>query len=180
MSLKVKMLKCDKCRTSVFAFPLLPSVYCFPSGEVLRMRSAFGWCETCQHIRQVEALPSLSELDAEEAGWLKRAQAKAGGLHRYEQREQESIGLYRRLLHLRQHSSRCLGCGGLAVDAWRMDADENFVHSPHGGCAGRVHLVDDPDGMRILLLEDAEAYSLEGEHLGRLSEQPGYGGMQDY
>lgn len=180
MSFKVKLFECDTCRTSVFAFPLLPSVYCFPSGEVLRMRSGFGWCEACQRIRQVEALPSLAALDAEEAGWRERAQANAGGLDRYEKREQDSIGLYRRLLHLRQHGNRCLACGGVAVQAWRVDADDNFIHNPHGGCSGRVHLVDDPDEMRIFPVDDAEAYTLEGEHLGRLSEQPGFEGARDY
>ena len=174
MSLKVQLLECDTCRTAVFAFPLLPSVYWFAPGDVLRMRSAFGWCEDCQKVRQAEALPGLVELDAEEASWRKLAQTQPGGLDRYEQRELDSIGLYRRLLSVRQHRNRCLECGSEALQSWRMDAEGNMVHNPHGGCTGRFRFIDDPDEMRIALVDDDEAYTSEGDYLGRLSEQHGF------
>lgn len=178
MSLNVQLLECALCKTSAYAFPVLSAVYVFPSGELLRLRRSRGWCKSCGRIRQVEALPNPESLNREEAGLLELAQTKPDGLSRYEQRDLDDIGLYRRLLNLRQHQTRCLDCGDTGIDAWEFDDDGLATRSPHGGCPGLCVPIDDPDGMRISLVDDAEAYSLEGEYIGRLSEQPGRDGTE--
>ena len=178
MSLKVQLLECAICKTSAYAFPVLPTVYVFPNGELLRLRRSRGWCKGCCQIRLVEALPNSASLNREEAGLLELAQTKPDGLDRYEQRDLDDIGLYRRLLSLRQHPNRCLDCGGTDIDAWEFDEDGLATRSPHGGCPGICVPIEDPDGMRIALVDDAEAYSLEGEHIGRLTEQPGRDGTE--
>jgi len=110
--------------------------------------------------------------DADICGpWLSRD--VEASVSRYEQRDLEEIGLYRRLLRQRQSPCRCLECGGVTVQAWLFDENGRATHSPHGGCPGMGKLVEDPGGMRILLIDDADAYSPEGEYLGRLSNQAG-------
>lgn len=180
MSLLVELLKCEACETTVYAFPMLPSAYLFPTGELARLRWTFGWCSDCHRVHQVEQLPSPETLDREEAELHELARSKPDGLSRYEQQDLERIGLYRRLLGVRVSANRCMTCGGTNIDRWEFDADGQATHNPHGGCAGRVRQFEDPDSMRIALVHDAEAYTLEGEYLGRLSEQPGCDGTEDF
>lgn len=175
MSVRVEMIVCSACEISVWASPLLPCVYLFPSGEQLSTRQVHGWCDDCSRVRQVEALPRLEVLVADEQALLKRAREKPVGLSRYEQRELEEVGLYRRLLQQRQSPPRCLECGGVAIQAWQFDDDGRATSSPHGGCPGLCKMIEDPDGMRIALIDDAETYSPEGQYLGRLSDQNGSG-----
>lgn len=180
MSLKVQLLKCEACETTVYAFPMLPSAYLFPTGELARLRWTFGWCGDCNCVQQVEGLPSVQTLEKEEADLHYLARSKPSGLSRYEQKDLECIGLYRRLLLVRLSWNRCLICGGTSIDPWVFDSDENATHNPHGGCTGQVRQIEDPDGMRIALVDDAETYTLEGEYIGRLAEQPGYEGTENF
>lgn len=173
MSLKVQLLECKTCKTTVYAFPMLQSAYIFPTGELARLRWTFGWCGDCNRVQQVERLPSTETLDKEELDLQKLECSKEGGLDRYEQKDRERIGLYRRLLSVRLSANRCMTCGGTNIDPWVSDAQEQATHNPHGGCDGQFRQIEDPDGMRIALVDDATAYTLEGEHIGRLSEQPG-------
>lgn len=159
---------------------MLPSVYVFPTGELVRLRSGFGWCTDCEHIRQIEKLPSTERLEMEEDALKALARKQPGGLSRYEQMDLEHVGLYRRLLDARQSANRCMTCGGTNTDSWLFDANELATYNPHGGCLGQFSQTEDPDGMRLALVEDAEAYTLEGEHIGRLSQQPGYDGTEDF
>lgn len=170
MSIHVEMIVCPVCETSAWGAPNLPSVYVFPSGDQLSMRRGRGWCEECRRIRLLEALPSFDALDQEEVALTRLARSKPGGLDHYEQQDLEDIGLYRRLLHQRQSPCRCLACGSKAVQPWLFGENGQATHSPHGGCAGICQMIEDPDGMRIDLIEDADAYSPEGDPLGRLSE----------
>lgn len=179
MSLKVQLLECETCKTTVYAFPMLPSAYIFPTGELARQRWTFGWCGDCNRVQQVEQLPSAAALDKEELNLHKLERSKAGGLDRYEQKDLERIGLYRRLLGVRLSANRCMACGGTNIDPWVFDAQEQATHNPHGGCDGRFRQIEDPDGMRLMLVDDSELYTLEGEYLGRLSGQPGYDGTED-
>lgn len=180
MSLKVQLLECEACKTAFCAFPMLPSAYVFPTGELVRLRWTFGWCGDCNRIRQVEQLPSAETLDKEEADLHELARTKPDGIDRYEQKDMERIGLYRRLLGVRQSANRCMACGGTHIHPWVFDAHEQATHNPHGGCAGRFKQIEDPNGMRLALVDDAEAYTLEGEHIGRLSAQPGCDGTEDF
>ena len=175
----VQVLKCEVCKTAVYAFPMLPSAYMFPTGELARLRWTFGWCGDCNSVQQVEQLPSAETLDKEELDLHKLECSKVGGLDRYEQQDRARIGLYRRLLGARRSANRCMTCGGTNIDPWVFDAQEQAKHNPHGGCAGQFTQIEDPDGMRIALVHDAEVYTLEGEYLGRLSEQPGCDGTED-
>lgn len=180
MSFKVQLLECETCKTAIYAFPLLPSAYVFPTGELARMRSSFGWCGGCHRVRQVEQLPSTETLDKEEADLRALAHTKPEGLDKYEQKDLERIGLYRRLLAVRRGANRCMSCGSTNIDLWAFDEDDKATYNPHGGCAGRFKQIDDPNEMRIALVDDAEAFSIEGEHLGRLSEQPGCSGSEHF
>lgn len=180
MSFKVQLLECETCKTAVYAFPLLPSAYVFPTGELARIRSSFGWCGGCHRIRQVEQLPSTATLDKEEADLRALARTKPEGLDKYEQKDLERIGLYRRLLAVRQSANRCMSCGSTNIDLWAFDEDDKATYNPHGGCTGQFQQIEDPDGMRIALVDDAEAFSIEGQHLGRLSEQPGCTGSEHF
>lgn len=178
MSLKVQLLECETCKTAIYAFPVLPSAYVFPTGELARMRSTLGWCGECRHVRQVEQLPSGATLDKEEADLRDLARTKPEGLDKYEQKDLERIGLYRRLLAVRKSANRCMSCGSTNIDLWAFDEKDKATYNPHGGCAGRFRQIEDQDGMRIAPEDDAEAFSVEGEHLGRLSEQPGHMGRE--
>lgn len=180
MSLSVQLLECELCKTTVYAFPMLPSVYVFTTGELARLRWTFGWCNDCRDIRQVENLPTAESLDKEEADLHSLARSRPDGLDRYEQKDLERIGLYRRLLSVRHSGCRCMDCGGSNIEPWKFDAQGQTTYSPHGDCAGKFRPIEDPDGMRLSLIEDAKAYSLEGEYLGRLSEQPGCDGSERF
>ncbi|MCM3566295.1 hypothetical protein [Hydrogenophaga intermedia] len=171
MSIHVEMIICPICETSAWAAPNLPCVYVFASGEQLAMRRGHGWCEECHRIRLLEALPSFDALNQEEVALTKLARSKLGGLDHFEQQYLEDIGLYRRLLHQRQSPCRCLACGSTVVQPWLFNENRQATHSPHGGCPGMCQVIEDPDGMRIALIEDADAYSIEGDRLGRLSGQ---------
>lgn len=173
MSTHVEMIVCPVCETSAWGAPNLPGVYVFPSGEQLPMRRGHGWCEECRHIQLLEALPSLDALNQEEEALTGLARSRPGGLDHHEQQDLEDIGLYRRLLHQRQSPCRCLACGSMAVQPWLFGENGQATHSPHGGCPGMCQMIEDPDGMRIALIEDADAYSIEGDRLGRLSDQLG-------
>ena len=180
MSLQVELLNCEACKTVVYAFPMLPLAYIFPTGELARLRWTFGWCGDCNRVQQVEQLPSPETLDKEEAELHELARSKPDGHSRYELQDLERVGLYRRLLDVRVSANRCMTCGGTNIDPWVFDADGQATYNPHGGCAGQFRQFEDPDGMRIALVEDAKAYTLEGERLGRLSEQPGCDGTEDF
>lgn len=179
MSLQVELLKCETCKATVYAYPTLPSAYMLPTGELVRLRWTFGWCGGCDRVQQVEQLPSAETLDEEEADLHELARSKPDGLDRYEQKDLRRIGLYRRLLSTRLSANRCMTCGGTNIDPWVFDAQEQATYNPHGGCDGQFRQIEDPDGMRIALVHDAEVYSLEGKYLGRLSEQPGCDGTED-
>ena len=178
MSLKVELLECEACKATVYAFPMLPLAYIFPTGELARLRWTFGWCGGCDRVQQVEQLPSAETLDEEEADLYELARSKPDGLDRYEQKDLRRIGLYRCLLGTRLSANRCMTCGGTNNAAWVFDSHERATHNPHGGCAGQFRQIEDPDGMRLMLVEDAEVYTLEGQYLGRLSEQPGCDGTE--
>ncbi len=180
MSLLVQFLQCDACDERIAVVPLLPSVYVFPTGELLRLHSSFGWCRDCQGVLQVEALPSVAALDQEEAALLALARTLPEGLSKYEKRDLEGVGLYRRLLAMRQSPGRCMCCGGSEIDHWTFEEPGITAHSPHGGCQGRFRQIDDPDGMRLMLVDDANAFSPDGTSLGRLSDQPGFDGTEAF
>lgn len=178
MSFTVQLLECETCNTTIYAFPLLPSAYVFPTGELARMRATFGWCGDCHRVQQVEQLPSTETLDKEDADLRELARTKPDGLNKYEQKDLESIGLYRHLLAVRRSANRCISCGSTNIDVWAFDENDKAIYNPHGGCAGHFRQIEDPNGMRIALVDDAEAFSVEGEYLGRLSEQPGCNGSE--
>lgn len=180
MSLKVELLECESCKATVYVFPMLPSAYIFPTGELARLRWTFGWCGDCKRVQQVEQLPSAETLDKEEADLYGLARSKPDGLHRYQHRDLQRIGLYRRLLGTRLSANRCMTCGGTNIASWVFDTHERATHNPHGGCVGKFTQIEDPDGMRLMLVDDAEVYTLDGEHAGRLSEQPGRDGTENF
>lgn len=178
MSFKVQLLECPLCKATAYAFPHLPSAYIFPTGELLSLRWARGWCRTCSRIRQLEDLPNLEALQTEEAEILKLAGTNPDGLDWNQKLKLAGMDLYRRLLGVRQHPNRCLDCGSTDIEHWEFDNEGLATSSPHGGCPGLCVPVEDPDEIRLALVEDAEAYSIEGEHLGRLSQQPGKDGTE--
>lgn len=180
MSVKVQLLECQACKLAVYAFPMLPSTYVFATGELLRLRWAFGWCTGCSRVRQVEALPSMDLLDKEEADLRALDLTKPNGLDRYERQDLDRIDVYRRLVGSRKSPPHCMECGGTDIAPWSFDEAGEPIHNPHVGCEGRFQTVEDPDEMRIALIHDAECYSTEGIYLGRLSEQPGRDGTEDF
>lgn len=132
MSFTVQLLECETCNTTIYAFPLLPSAYVFPNGDLARMRSTFGWCGDCHCVQQVEQLPSTETLDKEDADLRELARTKPEGLNKYEQQDLECIGLYRRLLAVRRSANRCMSCGSTNIDLWAFDENDEATYNPHG------------------------------------------------
>ena len=125
-------------------------------------------------------LPSIDLLDKEEADLRALDRTKANGLDSYERQDLDRIDVYRRLVRSRKSPPCCMECGGTDIAPWLFDGDGLPTHNPHGVCSGSFQTVADPDEMRLALVDDAECYSTEGVYLGRLSEQPGRDGTEDF
>jgi len=168
MSLPVLLLECGICKESVPEGPYLPALYCTPDGKHLALRWTLGWCNSCGHARRVEDWPSLEALDNETAKALKMGGESQDQLHGWMREKLEDIETYRRLQPLRTTSNHCLSCGGTDLLAWSYDNDGVPVATPHKDCTGLFRQVEDPDGMRFMLVDECDLFSLDCRDLGRV------------
>lgn len=167
MSLPVLLLACDSCNESVPTGPYLSALYSIPDGKNLPLRWTLGWCNSCGHARRVEDWPSSENLDNDAAAVVREWGACPDQLEGWKQEKLEEIEAYRRLQPLRTTPNHCLDCGGTDLLPWAYNSEGELTVSPHGYCPGLFRQVEDPDGMRFMLVDESDLYSINGTGLGR-------------
>lgn len=110
----------------------------------------------------------MEALDRETAAVLEMGKATQDQLHGWMREKLEDIETYRRLQPLRTTRNHCLECGGTDLLAWSYDSDGVPLATPHKDCIGLFRQVEDPDGMRFMLVDESDLFSLECRDLGRV------------
>ncbi|MFO3796908.1 MAG: hypothetical protein ACK8QZ_06430 [Anaerolineales bacterium] len=169
MSLPVLFLACDTCGESVPTGPYLSALYSIPDGKRLPLRWTLGWCNLCRRARRVEDWPSGENLDSNAASVVREWGACPDQLEGWKQEKLDDIETYRRLQPLRTTPNHCLDCGGTDLLPWSYNSEGELTVSPHGDCSGLFRQVEeDPDGMRFMLVDESDLYSINGTGLGRV------------
>lgn len=168
MSLPQHLLACESCGESVPTGPYLSAVYSIPNSKNLPLRWTLGWCNSCGHATRVEDWPSNEDLERDAASVFREWEECPDQLEGWKQEKLLDIETYRRLQPLRTTPNHCLNCGGIDLLAWSYDEDGQLKVSPHGECTGLFREVEDPDGMRFMLVDESELYAINGEKLGRV------------
>lgn len=172
MSLPQLLLACDTCGESVPAGPYLSALYSIPDGKNLPLRWTLGWCNLCGRAGRVEDWPSGDDLDSDAASVVREWGECPDQLDGWRQEKLDEIETYRRLQPLRTTPNHCLNCGGTDLLSWSYNSEGELTVSPHRGCPGLFRQVEDPDGMRFMLVDESDLYSINGTGLGRVPNGP--------
>ena len=151
--------------------------YKLHSGEIVDNHRMFGWCASCNGIRDVEARldpnairVEISELSPKRqtlGGLFKKAIDRAlGGNPNDDQGELQRLGALLRLAEKRRTPPHCLTCGGTSIAHLKFDdagTSSTYVHT----CGSRLYQVPaDPDAPRFsyrpeIVLLDAEGRRIQ-------------------
>lgn len=147
--------------------------YTLPSGDTVDSHRVFGWCETCDGIRDIEGKLDADGIrrDISErrmkttalGGIFKRAVNRVlGGRTDDMQAELHHLECLLRLAQLRCSPPRCLTCGGTLVTQLKFDDEgisSNYLHT----CGGRLYRVPlDPDAPRFSYHPEIVLLDIEG------------------
>lgn len=168
MSLPALLLVCDTCCESVPKGPYLSAVYSIPGDRTLPLRWTLSWCNSCGHAKRVEAWPSSEDLERDTAGVLREWAAYPQELGGWKQEKLENFETYQRLQPLRNTPNHCLDCGSTDLMPWSYNNEDELLASPHGGCQGLFKEAEHPDGLRFMLVDESDLYTIDGEFVGRV------------
>jgi hypothetical protein len=117
----------------------------------------------------VEEWPSGEDLDNDAAAVVREWGECPDQLEGWRQEKLDDIETYRRLQPLRTTPNHCLECGGSDLLQWSYNSEGELSGSPHGDCPGLFREVkEDPDGMRLMLVDESDLYSINGTNMGRV------------
>lgn len=151
--------------------------YHLPDGLTVDHFRAFGWCDTCANVTEVESLPDRVELEQSmlaatpRSGFLDRLfRSSGGGSQDARTREFQRLSALLRLIKLRESGPRCLHCGGVSVTPLRFDSNADFIGPKHSCGASLYQAPESPDAPRFMyrteVLElDVEGLRLDGRQL---------------
>ena len=179
MSVPSGQVQCNGCDYhGVMQHRAITLRYELPDGETVDAERSFGWCKSCNGIRDIEVeldaqairqqLNSMHSKRRSSAGFFVNAvDCLLGGKPDDDKPEFLKLTNLLHLAEIRRSPPRCLICSGASV--LQIDFDEegtssNFVHS----CGSRLYQVpSDPDAPRFFYREEVWGLDVEGNRLCR-------------
>ena len=177
MSMLSGQVRCHGCDyQGVMQHRAITLRYRLPDGETVDRGRTFGWCKSCDGIRDIEdkldaeaIRQQFKELDSKRhrrpGFFVNLVDRLLGGKPDDDKPELLKLTNLIRLAELRRSPPRCLGCCGVPVTPIHFDDEgtsSNFVHV----CGSRLYLTpSDPDAPRFLYSPEVWNFDVEGHRL---------------